>query len=94
MPVFWVTANDGAANFKVQAADAVEALDKLGRSLRYEDFAGMAADLGYSHKSFRIATIEVESREYDAEGQRLKVERERDNIVTNAFKHLRRLGRG
>lgn len=91
--IFWITSLDGSINFRVTAVDAAEALDKLGRSLRYADFASMAQDLHYGPGSLQIATIRRELAEYDANGDRLNVERQREDAEVSAFKALRRLMR-
>ena len=91
MPVYWITSICGSVNFKVQADDPTYALDLLGRSLKYSDFAAMCDDLHYSLSDFQIGTVAVEPPpEYDEEGNRKRIAQERENSVVGAFKALRR----
>ena len=93
MPVFWLTSDDGSVNFKCETSDAGQAFELLARSLRYNSFAALSADLGYTPGDFRVALLQREVAEYDHEGNRLNVERQRDNAVLGAFKHALRLDR-
>jgi hypothetical protein len=93
MSVYWLTSHDGSVSFQCQAADAAQALELLARSQRYESFSDFCGDLGYASSDFRIALIQEEAREYDEEGNRRHIEQHNMRTVTNAFKHLRRLGR-
>jgi hypothetical protein len=93
--IFWLTATDGSVNFKCEAVDAGQAFELMARSLRYNSFAAFSADLGYTPGDFRVAMLEVEPPvEYDEAGNRRMIDQQRDTTVTNAFKALRRLGRG
>ncbi len=93
MALYWLTARDGSVNFKCQAQDAGQAFELCARSLRYNSFAAFSADLGYTPGDFQVATIEVEHREVDTDGNRRELKRQEDSITTTAFKVLRRLTR-
>ena len=93
MPLYWLTARDGSANFKCEARDAGQAFELMARSLKYNSFAALSADLGYTPGDFEVANIGFEDAEYDEAGNRRKINQERDNLVSNAFKHLRRIAR-
>lgn len=93
MPVFWLTSDDGTVNFKCEASDAGQAFELLARSLRYNSFAALSADLGFTPGDFRVATIRRELAEYDHEGNQINVQRQREDAEVSAFKALRRLMR-
>ena len=59
-------------------------------SLRYPDFNAMYHDLDFQLSDFTVAAIAEETRGYDEEGNRKLIDRQRGNVVLNAFKHMRR----
>ena len=89
---FWLTARDGSVSYQCEAPDAGQAFELMAKHLRYSSFAAFSADLGYSPGDFQVATIAVESREYDPEGNRKMIDQQQGGIMQSAFKHLRRLG--
>ena len=89
----WIlAANDGGIQHTTDAPDAGQAFEQLAKHLNYPSFAAFSADLGYTPGDFQIAAVEVEERQYDPDGNRIKIEQQRAGIVKSAFKHLRRLG--
>lgn len=86
--IFWISSHDGMVNFKTEAQDVSAAFELLARSLQYTSFAELIGDTGRTPSDFQVARVEVEERQYDAEGDRLQVQNQRDNAVTGVFRQL------
>lgn len=91
---YWLTSNDGDISFHCSAENEHNAFEQLAKHYRYADWKAFSHDLVLRKHDFRVASVAVQGREYDEEGNRKRVKQEQDNIVLEAFKHLRRVGKG
>ncbi|MCB1688653.1 MAG: hypothetical protein KDI33_09220 [Halioglobus sp.] len=88
MAVFWLLSNDGQANFQCEARDTGHAFELLARSMKYASFADLIADTGRGPADFQVALIETVPAEYDANGNLLLIDQQRENSITGAFREV------
>jgi len=89
---YWITTSDNSINFRTEAESSDDAFEILAHKLDYVDYQSMCVDLGYTGNSFSVAVLADGRVPYDSSGSRKHIDRQRDNVVKNAFKHLRRAG--